>query len=232
MNLIERISRLISANINHLLDQAEDPEVMVKQMIRDMEGSIIELRRETVRSVARVKQIEQQIASAGATAEELEKLARAALKKGEEVRAREILGKKLHTVKTQETLQRELVSARDVADRLKSDLARLEDQVQSARRKKEELIRRKQLAEADLRSQQATRKSTEMIKSSTDSLSGGSPGTSKIAEYEEEIESIEATAEAERELLQEDIRRELDYQKLSEETAVEEELNRLRREME
>ncbi|MCA9436937.1 MAG: PspA/IM30 family protein, partial [Candidatus Omnitrophica bacterium] len=62
MNLIERISRLISANINHLLDQAEDPELMVKQMIRDMEGSIVELRRETVRGVARVKQIEKQIA--------------------------------------------------------------------------------------------------------------------------------------------------------------------------
>ena len=231
MNFIERISKLISANINHLLDQAEDPELMVKQMIRDMEGSIIELRRETVRGVARVKQIEQQMATAGANAEELEKLARTALKKGDENRAREILSKKIHTLRTQETLQGELRNAREVADRLKGDLARLEDQVQSARRKKEELVRRKQLAEADLRSQEAKRKSTKMIQSSSEFLEGGAPGENKIADYEEKVGHLEALAEAEREILQNDIRKELDLQKLSEEAAIEEEMERLRKEL-
>jgi|GEM_PF-4004560 len=32
MKILARMSRLISANINHLLDQAEDPEVMVKEI--------------------------------------------------------------------------------------------------------------------------------------------------------------------------------------------------------
>ncbi|MCB9783399.1 MAG: PspA/IM30 family protein [Candidatus Omnitrophica bacterium] len=231
MNLIERISRLISANINHLLDQAEDPELMVKQMIRDMEGSIVELRRETVRGVARVKQIEKQIATSGAQIEEYEKLAKTALKKGEDDQAREILSKKIHTVKVRETLDKELVNAREVADRLKSDLARLEDQVQSARRKKEELIRRKHLAEANLRSQEATRKSTEMIKTSTETASGGAAGESRIADYEDEITRIESIAEAEREMLQQDVQKELDLQKLSEDTAIEEELKRLKGEI-
>ena len=65
MSVFGRISKLISANINSLLDQAEDPELMVKQLIRDMEESIIELRRETVRAVARQKQLEKQIQAAG-----------------------------------------------------------------------------------------------------------------------------------------------------------------------
>jgi phage shock protein A len=72
MNLLERISNLITANINYLLDKAEDPEVMVKQLIRDMEGSIIELRRETVRAVAREKQIQKQIKASVDLIEELE----------------------------------------------------------------------------------------------------------------------------------------------------------------
>ncbi len=231
MNLIERISRLISANINHLLEQAENPELMVKQMIRDMEGSIIELRREAVRAVARVKQIDQQIKTAGTTAEELEKFAKNFLKKGEEEKAREILSKKLHTVRAQETLEKELVNAREVAERLKSDLARLEDQVQSARRKKEELIRRKQLAEADLRSQKAARKSSDIIKTSTETVSGGVVGESKIADYENEVVFLESVAETERELLKDDIKKELDLQKLSEESAIEEEMERLRKDL-
>jgi len=231
MNFIERISRLISANINHLLDEAEDPETMVKQMIRDMEGSIIELRRETVRGVARVKQLEKQIATSLATAEELEKIAKAALKKKDEERARSVLSKRLNTVKTQETLERELVNAREVADRLKSDLARLEDQVQSARRKKEELVRRKSLAEADLRSQKAKRKSTDLVQATTESLAGGILGESRMAEYEEQIHLLEAMAETERDLLKDDIRKELDLQKMSEDAAIDEEMERLKKEL-
>ena len=37
MKIFKRVTELVKANINHLLDQAEDPEVMVKQIIRDME---------------------------------------------------------------------------------------------------------------------------------------------------------------------------------------------------
>ncbi|NLT65468.1 MAG: hypothetical protein GXX84_02555, partial [Acidobacteria bacterium] len=124
MKILARMSRLISANINHLLDQAEDPEVMVKEIIRNMEESIIELRRETVKAVASQKQLQKQIQTARELIADLEEKARLVLKKNDEELARRVLAKKLHTEKTVGTLEVELKSATEIANQLKNDLAK------------------------------------------------------------------------------------------------------------
>lgn len=229
MSLLERISNLVTANINHLLDTAEDPEVMIKQLIRDMEGSIIELRRETVRAVARDKQLQKQIAASRQLLFDLEAKAKLALQNGEEVLAREVLARKVHTGKTLKSLEESQKGATGTAARLKSDLARLEDQAQAARRKKEELIRRKQQAEDQLRSQRAARRSVDTLSAAADSLAG--MAESGAANLEDEIGELEAQAEAERELYDEDMKKQLDLDRLQEEEAVEVELKRLKNEM-
>lgn len=229
MSVFGRISKLISANINNLLDQAEDPELMVKQLIRDMEESIIELRRETVRAVARQKQLEKQIQAAGDLAHELEQKAGLALRKEDEGLARQALGRKLHTERTREALTRELEGAASIADRLKADLARLEDQAQVARRKRDELIRRKRAAESQLRSQEAARRSAETLNTATESISRLGQAGQAFESYAEQISQMEAEAEAAHEVLDSAIERELDLQKLTEDNAIEEELERLRR---
>jgi phage shock protein A len=229
MSVFGRISRLISANINHLLDQAEDPELMVKQLIRDMEESIIELRRETVRAVARQKQLEKQIQAAGDLAQDLEQKAGLALGKQDEDLARKALGRKLHTERTREALVRELEGATGMADRLKADLARLEDQAQVARRKRDELIRRKRAADSELRTREAARRSAATLNAATDSISRLTQTGQAFESYAEQISQMEAEAEAAHEVLDSAIERELDLQKLTEDNAIEEELDRLRR---
>jgi phage shock protein A len=228
MSVFGRISKLISANINNLLDQAEDPELMVKELIRDMEESIIELRRETVRAVARQKQLEKQIQAAGDLTQELEQKAALALRKQDEDLARRALGRKLHTERTREALARELEGAASVADRLKGDLARLEDQVQVARRKRDELIRRKRAAESQLRGQEASRRSAATLNAATDSMSRLTQTGQAFESYAEQISQLEAEAEAAHEVLDCAIERELDLQTLAEDNAIEEELQRLR----
>ena len=226
MKILARMSRLITANINHLLDQAEDPEVMVKEIIRNMEESIIELRRETVRAVASQKQLQKQIQTAGELIADLDEKARLALKKNDEDLARRVLAKRLHTEKTKATLETELKSATETADQLKSDLVKLEDQVQVARRKKDELIRRKQAAEAQIRTHEAARKSADVIAAASGTISEYSSGG--LGEYEDAILRIEAEAEAVREVLRTQIETELDLQKLAEDNMIEEELQRLK----
>lgn len=228
MSVFGRISKLISANINSLLDQAEDPEVMVKQLIRDMEESIIELRREAVRAVARQKQLEKQIQAAGDLTQELEQKAALALHKEDEGLARQALGRKLHTERTREALARELESAASIAERLKGDLTRLEDQAQSARRKRDELIRRKRAAESQLRSQEASRRSVATLTAATESISRVAQTGQTFESYAEQISQLEAEAEAAHEVLNTAIERELDLQKLTEDNAIDEELERLR----
>lgn len=226
MKILARMSRLITANINHLLDQAEDPEVMVKEIIRNMEESIIELRRETVKAVASQKQLQKQIQTAHELIADLEDKARLVLRKHDDELARRVLAKKLHTEKTVATLEIELKSASETANQLKSDLVKLEDQVQVARRKKDELIRRKRSAESQIRSTEAARKSAEVIAAATGTISEYS--SNGLDHYEDAIVRIEAEAEAVQEVLRTQIETELDLQKLAEDHMIEEELQRLK----
>lgn len=231
MTIFERITRLVSANINHLLDRAEDPEVMIKQLIRDMEENIIELRRETVRAVARVKQVQKQIESSHEMIAELEQSASLALKKDEEELARKALSKKLNAEKSLDLLEKELQASLANAEHLKGELTHLEDRVQEARRKKEELIARNRAAESRMRAQEALKRSSDTIRSTEAPLSDLDSDDGPIQAFEEKILRTEAEAAALKEVLQNDIRRELDLQKLAEDHAIEEELERLKREL-
>ena len=231
MSVLNRVSKLMTANINHLLDQAEDPEVMIKQLVRDMEASIVELRRETVSAVAREKGLAKKIHAASELTHELEKKASLALDKGDEELARDILAKKLQTTKSGEALTEELRWAKELAERLKADLARMEEQAQLARRKQDELIRRKRAAEAQLRTQEAARRSAEAIGDATSRLSELHTSQSAFDSYSDSILAIEAEAEAAQELASgKRTEKELELQKIAAEAEVDEELARLKQE--
>jgi phage shock protein A len=228
MKILKRISKLISANINHMLDEAEDPEVMVKEIIRDMEASIIELRRETVRAIAREKQLQKQKEAAKGMALDLEGQVKLALEKDDEDLAKKLVGKKLNTEKTRLSLEKELEGATSLALQLKSDLSRLEDQVQLARRKKDELIRRKKAADAQMRTVDATQRSTDAIRAATQSIAGVAHSGETLETYEDAIMKSEAEAEAAKELLSADLEKEIELQKYAEEKEIEKELARIR----
>ena len=52
MSLMERVSALIRANLNDLVDQAEDPEKMLKQVILDMENQLIQVKTQVAIAIA------------------------------------------------------------------------------------------------------------------------------------------------------------------------------------
>ena len=54
MGVIDRVSRLVRANVNDLLDQAEDPEIMIDQILRDMESNIADGRKQV--EIVRIRQ--------------------------------------------------------------------------------------------------------------------------------------------------------------------------------
>lgn len=229
MNIIQRISKLVSANINHLLDAAEDPEVMVRQLIRDMEESIIELRRETVKAIASHKQLEKQIEMRKGQVNELEAKAGLALEQSDEEFARKLLAKKLEMDETTTHLQDELERAQHLAAQMKDDLVKLEDQVQIARRKKEELIRRKVSAQAQLRTHQTLKKSQDALSALTGSVSNADEHINAIESYKEKIMMMEAEAEATEELMDMTAEKELDLEKYAKNKAIEAELARLKK---
>ncbi len=231
MNIFQRISKLVEANINNLLDKAEDPEVMVRQLIREMEESIIELRRETVKSIGAKKHLEKKIQLAHDRESEFEKKAALALESGKETLARDLLSKKLASDKARNHLEEELKTATYLAEKIKEDLIKLEDQVQIARRKKEEIIRRKLAAERHLRSTEALQKSRNALDTITGTSINEDGHINAIESYKDKVLMMEAEAEAAEELLNPGKDEAAELEKLMQKKAVDSELARLKKQL-
>src|SRR3954468_11941960 len=52
MALLERVATLVRANLNDLVDKAEDPEKMIKQVILDMENQLLQVKTQVAISIA------------------------------------------------------------------------------------------------------------------------------------------------------------------------------------
>jgi phage shock protein A len=182
MRLLERISGLMTADIDHLLDQVEDPELTITQLICDMEESIVDLRRETVTAVARQRRLRKQLFAAEESTRGVELRATLALQRGDEIGARQILGRKIGALKARDALELELVEASGRSARLVAGLIRMEDRAQAARRKRDELVRRRRMAQVERSRHPVPR-----------------PGSGAFAGFAETVSALEIEAEATRE---------------------------------
>src|SRR5438477_3763087 len=61
MALLERVGTLLRANLNDLVDRAEDPEKMVKQVILDMENQLIQVKTQVAISIADLHLLERRL---------------------------------------------------------------------------------------------------------------------------------------------------------------------------
>jgi len=142
MGVMERVSHLMTSDISHLLERAEDPKAAIEELIDDLEESIVDLRREMVTAVAHQSRVRRQFFAADETAGRVEREASMALACGEELRARHALSREIGTLRARDELEVELAVAGRVSAGLVAALIRMEDRVQLARRKQDELSRR------------------------------------------------------------------------------------------
>jgi len=150
MGLLDRVFQLMTSDIN-LLDRADDPERAIGQLIGDMEESIVDLRRETVTAVARQNRLRKQLFAAEEVASRIECEATMALARGEELRARRVVSREIGVLKARDACELELADANRVSARLVAHLIRMEDRVQVARRKRDEIVRRQRAVETGTR---------------------------------------------------------------------------------
>ena len=94
MGILDRFTSIVKANINELLDKAEDPEKMVDQYLREMTESLAEVREATAGVMAEEKRCKKLVDENLAEMEKYEELARKALAAGNEADARVFLAKK------------------------------------------------------------------------------------------------------------------------------------------
>ncbi len=208
MGFFSRMSDIISANVNDLLDRAEDPEKMVKLLVVEMEEHI-ELAREGVaKAIAGEKQLETNLKKNRDAVDEWYAKAKAAMERGDEDLARRCLERKKEFERIADSVMPQWEVARKTSDALKSDFRRLEEKLEEARRKRDVLVARKLAAEAQ-----------KEVASVAPAMSKAQRSYAKFDRMEGKIEQMEAEAKAILELSDE--QRSLDREVVDRERAAE-----------
>jgi len=91
MGILDRVSTLLRANINDMIDRAEDPEKVVKQLIADMNNQLVQVKTQVAASIADEKQLYQRYQDNQAKATDWQQRAELAVEKGQDDMAREAL---------------------------------------------------------------------------------------------------------------------------------------------
>src|ERR1700681_4491783 len=91
MGLLERVSTLIRANLNDMIDRAEDPEKMIKQVILDMENQYLQVKTQVAVSIADQHMLEKKLKEYEEAGKDWIRKAELAVDKGEDDLARAAL---------------------------------------------------------------------------------------------------------------------------------------------
>lgn len=151
MGIFSRLTDIMNANINALLDRAEDPEKMVRLMIQEMEDTLVEVRSRAVRSIAEKKEIERRIEHLARAQAEWEGKAEFALAKGREDLATGALVAKRKLAERAAALAEELALVDDSLARHNEDLSQLQAKLDEAKARKKALEIRMQSAKDRIR---------------------------------------------------------------------------------
>jgi len=186
MGLLDRFSRLVRANVNHLVNGAEDPEKVLEQTVIDMQSDLVSMRQAVAQAIATQKRTERQHEQAQRTAQEWYNRAQLALQKGDDSTAREALTRRQTYAQTAQTLQPQITQQKTIVQQLKSNMSLLERKISEARTQKDMYIARARAAQSSVRL-------NEMMTNNTGSLGA-------FEKMEARVLDLEAQAEVSREL--------------------------------
>ncbi|MCT7969150.1 PspA/IM30 family protein [Laspinema sp. D1] len=184
MGLFDRIMRVIRANINSLINKAEDPEKILEQTMIEMQEDLTQLRQAVAQAIATQKRTERQYSQAQSTADEWYRRAQLALQKGDDNLAREALTRRKSYQDTATSMKAQINQQTGLVEQLKQNMRALEGKIVEARTKKDLYIAR-------ARSAQASERLNEML---------GNVGTGNamaaFERMEEKVMQLEARSEA------------------------------------
>jgi len=140
MGVLDRISMLLRANINDMLDQAEDPEIMLNQILRDMEAEINKARGQVADMMAQEKIYSDDLQAAQSNSAHMEERAEYYVRQGNDTMAKEALKRKADSDANVAVLQGQLQAQSELVGRLKSQLDALQAKYQDAMANRDKLI--------------------------------------------------------------------------------------------
>ena len=157
MGIFTRFKDIITANMNSMLDKAEDPEKMIKMMIREIEDTLVELKTSCAGAIAGKKKVQRSLDSVRERMDQWNNRAELAVIKGRDDLAREALLEKRRFSNKVETLEQEFTQHTALVDQYQEEIRQLEDKLRISREKQRMLVQRhihakqKKQAQKDIR---------------------------------------------------------------------------------
>ena len=149
MSLLDRVGNLLRANINDLLDRAEDPEKMIKQYILDMQNQLIQVKTQVAAAIADEQKLYQRYLQNQEEADNWQKKAELAVSKGQDDLAKQALQRRNSFQSVADGFKAQYEEQKQQVEVLKSALEKLELKLEEAERKKDLLIARSRRADAE-----------------------------------------------------------------------------------
>jgi phage shock protein A len=189
MGLFKRMSDIVSANLNEMVDKYEDPEKMLKQAVREMETSIETARRDVAKAMASDKIVAKELAENEQKVHQWQQRAESAVEAGDDKLARQAIGRKQEYEKLAAALRDQHSAAIESSATLRRQLEGMQAKLAEAKRQLGTLSARKKAA--DVRAKM--------------SLGAAAPelnrdAFAKFDRMREKVEMAEAEADALREL--------------------------------
>ena len=193
--ILGRIGQLVRANVNAMLDGAEDPEKMLDQLVRDFTNNIAEAEEAVAQTVGNLRLTEDDQREAQAAAADWGDKARAAAHKADELRsgggtdadrfedlAKIAIRRQISFENQVKTFDTQIAQQRELTDQLKDGLNKLRIKREELVQKRDELVSRSKMATAQRQVQEAVREVSVM------------DPTSELNRFEERVRREEAMA--------------------------------------
>jgi phage shock protein A len=148
MGLMERVSTLLRANLNDLIDRAEDPSKMIKQVIVDMENQLLQVKTQVAISIADQHMLEKKQKEHDAKAADWMRKAELAVDRGQDDLARAALERHQSCQRTSDSFGEQIADQRAQVETLKSALGKLEQKLSEAHSKSDILLAQHRRARA------------------------------------------------------------------------------------
>lgn len=149
MSLLERVTTLVRANLNDVLDRAEDPEKMIKQILLDMQNQLIQVKTQVAASIADEQKLYQRYLQNQEESDKWQRKAELAVNKGEDDLAKEALTRFNSYKSVADGFKAQYDEQKQQVEVLKNALEKLQAKIDEAERKKDLLIARSRRAEAE-----------------------------------------------------------------------------------
>ncbi len=184
MGLFTRFTDIVNANLNSMLDKAEQPEKMIGLIIQEMEETLVEVRATAAKHIAEQKTQARQVKSAKASMEHWHSKAELAITKGREDLAKSALTQKHKYQNELDMLEQESDKLAEFLAKVQDDASRLQEKLSEARRRQEAYTLRQESAQVRLKVREQA------------AIYNIEEAMNKFERYQQKIDRVEAQVEA------------------------------------